>query len=246
MAKTGNRRAAVDPDGSLIMWFLRFELDVKDELKATWSRAVEWDDDRSVWRLPPRYLRTPADRARAAQFLAANEFVAAPDVSRLLNPLPPPPLPDSVLQAPRPAHHWLSASGAAYHLEELREQAQNLQRLADEVVFLGWRYYDSREDSESAMTVDARPRFDCDGVVVELSYSNDADAVLACMHCGEESIGRCMYPPYEQVDTRDPTTKSPFASALDVPRACARCHYAGPPTPQRGGRLRRFLGRAAD
>lgn len=244
MATTGNRRAAVDPDGSLIMWFLRAEPDVKDELKATWPRAIEWDRDRRVWRLPPLYLRTAADLERAQHFLANRGFVASPDVGRLLNPPPPPPLPDSVIKATRPVHHRLSASGARYYVEQLPKQSRDLQRLADAVVFLGWRYQEGQEHSDSVIGVHAHPRFDCDGVVVELYY-NDADAVLACRHCGEESIGSCMYPRFERVNISDFTTKRPFTSALDVPRACARCHYSGPPTPRLGERLRRFLGRPA-
>ncbi len=242
MTQAGNRRATVDPDGSLIMWFLRYEPDVKDRLKETWSRAVEWDRERRVWRLPPHHLRTPADRGRAAQFLADHAFVVSPDASRVLNPPPPLPLPDSVLHAPRPVHPWLSATSAASYLGRLPEQWHKLQRLADEVVFVGWHYQDGREHSDSPIAIDAHPRFDCDGVVIEL-YLDDADAVLACMHCGEESMGSCMYPRFERVDTRDPTIKRPFVSAPDVPRACARCHYAGPPPTRLGGRISRLFRR---
>ncbi len=55
-------------------------------------------------------------------------------------------------------------SGAAeYQIQALVQQCQHLQRLADEVEFLGWDYHEGQEDSESDVVLHIDPRFICDG-----------------------------------------------------------------------------------
>ncbi len=240
MARPANRQASVDADGSLIIRFVSREPAVKDELKAT-LRDVRWDADRGVWKLVTTYLRTPTERQRAADFLARHQFLQTPAVSQLLDPPPPPPLPDSVVRAPHPVHRRLRGA-AEYTIQALVQQCQHLQRLADEVEFLGWDYHEGQEDSESKVVLHINPRFICDGVVVKLD-SFVADVVVSCMHCGAEWTGSSVFPKFDRVDTDSTWIGRPFTAAYEVPRACPPCHYHGPQRPQSTKGLSRFFGK---